>query len=240
MHWDLTHHMENALTIIVVFGGLLFIYSFIRYALAGFRYHPVTGLLALVPVVNIIALPTLMDSKIIRIIIIGIIALLLAVVAWFLGADKSLYQHISKLQGQPVAVSNVNQHIDNKQKTIISATDVTALSAQATGAIKNSAAEEVVVASSADMQIAPRPVYIVDLPKQALYNMQFIDAPVQQLSTLKGRTVRIVTRKDAILEGRLEKITSSSAFILRTGDSNIAYEMLISNIKQIKVLVKRN
>jgi hypothetical protein len=70
--------------------------------------------------------------------------------------------------------------------------------------------------------------------------MQFIDAPVQQLSTLRGRTVRVVTRKDVILEGRLEKTTSSSAFISRTGDGNIAYEMLISNIKQVKVLIKRN
>ena len=65
--------MENALTIIAVLGGLLFVYSFIKYALTGFRYHPVTGLLALIPVVNIITLPTLMDSKIIRLIIFGII-----------------------------------------------------------------------------------------------------------------------------------------------------------------------
>ena len=231
--------MENALTIIVVLGGLLFIYSFIKYALTGFRYHPVTGLLALIPVVNIITLPTLMDGKIIRLIIFGIIGLLLAIAAWFLGADKSIYQHISALRGQSVPLSSTSIAGNSKQNTMMPSATAMAPAVQSTGSVKNNASEETVVASS-NAQIAPKSVHLVNLPKKALYNMQFIDAPVQQLSTLQGRTVRIVTREDSVIEGRLQKASSSSIFIVKTGDGNIAYEMLISNIKQIKVLIKRS
>jgi len=230
--------MENALTIIAVLGGLLFVYSFIKYALTGFRYHPVTGLLALIPVVNIITLPTLMDSKIIRLIIVGVIGLSLAIAAWFLGADKSIYQHISALRGQSAPISTTNIAANREQNTRM-ATTAMAPVVQSTPSIKNNPSAETIVASSHE-QIAPKPVHLVNLPKQALYNMLFIDAPVQQLSTLKGRIVRIITREDSVIEGRLQKASSSSVFITKTGDGNIAYEMLISNIKQVKVLIKRS
>ena len=221
--------MENALTIAVVLGGLLFIYSFIKYAITGFRYHPVTGFLALIPVLNIITLPTLMDGKTIRLIIFGLFGLLLAIAAWFLGADKSLYKHISQLRGQPVSISSESRAGSNEQKTMMPNANA------ATSAGQNNPSIE-----EPNTLIAPKPIQLMNLPKQALYNMQFIDAPVEQLSTLKGRIVRIVTRENSMIEGRLEKVSSSSIFITKTGDGNIAYEMLVSNIKLIKVLIKRS
>ncbi|MCK5917973.1 MAG: hypothetical protein KAG34_06090 [Cocleimonas sp.] len=231
--------MENALSIIVVLGGLLFIYSFIKYALTGFRYHPITGLLALIPVVNIITLPTLMDGKIIRLILFGLLGLLFAIAAWFLGAEKSIYQHVSALRGQSVPVSSTRIATGSEQNIMGSGANVLTPSAQSTDLIKNNGSTETIVTGS-NMQIVPKSVHLVNLPKKALYNMLFIDAPVKQLSTLQGRTVRIVTNEDSVVEGRLQKTSSSSVFISKTGDGNTAYEMLISNIKKIQVLIKRS
>ncbi len=223
--------MEIALTLAAVLGGLLFVFSYLKFALTGFRYHPVTGLLTLIPVLNLITLPTLLDGKLIRIIILGIIGLILSISAWFLGADKTLQRHISTLRGQPMLISTSEQ----KQGSL--ATTSSEKSTQnKTGKQDQDSAD---ATSSNDINILPQPVYFETLPKQALYSMEFVDAPVEQVNTLKGRIVHIVTRKNLIVEGRIQNTTAASLFIVRKGDKNSAYEMLISNIKQLQVLVKR-
>lgn len=219
--------MEIALTLAVVLGGLFFIFSYLKFALTGFRYHPVTGFLALIPIVNVITLPTLLDGKLMRVILFGLFGLMLAVGAWFLGADKTLQRHISTLRGQPTLVSTTDQKNANKQSPTTSATN------------KTTEQGNVTTSTSTEPPVATHPVYIENLPKQALYNMEFVDAPIGQINTLKGRIVQIVTLKNSIVEGRIQNTTAASVFIRKQGSENIAYEMLISNIKQLKVLVKR-
>lgn len=225
--------MENVLTIIAILGGLLFIFSFVKYAITGFRYHPVTGILALIPVVNLITLPTLMDAKIVRVVIIGIIGLIFSIAAWFLGANESLYQHISALRGQSTLSASVERKTTEKQTT----------TASIDGSSKNNQAiiSANTSATTNESPVAlPQPVYRVNLPKQALYNMKFIEAPIEQIETLKGRVVQIITRKNALIEGRVQKATAASVFIIRADNETIAHEMLLSNIKQLKVLITRN
>ncbi|MCK5897050.1 MAG: hypothetical protein KAG20_09600 [Cocleimonas sp.] len=222
--------MENALSIIAVLGGLLFVFSFVKYVLTGFRYHPVTGLLALIPVINVITLPTLMDGKIIRVILLGILGLMFSIGAWFLGADKSLYRHISILRGQSTFISGT-QSGNQESQAMTSNMGVTS-SGQPSSAN--------VAPSSNNQPAVPQPVYFVNLPKHALYNMTFIDAPVDKISTLQGRTVQIITLKNTVAEGRLEKATTSSVFVLQKKNETVANEILISNIKQLKVLITSN
>jgi hypothetical protein len=225
--------MENVLTIIAILGGLLFIFSFIKYAITGFRYHPVTGILALIPVVNLITLPTLMDGKILRVVVIGIIGLIFSIVAWFLGANESLYQHISALRGQSTLSASVEQKSADGKKI----ETPTKTSSQDNQAIVST---NIPAVESKSEVVVSHPIYRVNLPKQALYNMTFTEAPIQQIGTLEGRTVQIITRKDVLIEGRVQKATTSSVFILRKNSEAIAYEMLLSNIKQLKVLITRN
>ena len=223
--------MEIALTLAAVLGGLLFIFSYLKFALTGFRYHPVTGLLALIPVVNLITLPTLLDGKLIRVILLGILGLILAIGAWFVGADKSLQQHISLLRGHPILVSTAEQKQDSRSEGVVNTKET------ASNGGKDKTTLNV---ASDDEKIAKHPVHLTNLPKQALYSMEFVDAPVDQISTLKGRIVYIITRTDSAVEGRVEKTSKASVFISKKGGKNIAHEMLISNIKQLKVLVKRS
>ena len=232
--------MEIVLTVIAVLGGLLFIFSYIKFVLTGFRYHRITGFLAFLPVINLITLPTLMDGKLVRILIIGIIGLTLSVGAWFLGADKSLQKHISSLRGQPIIISSNKQEAANKNQ------ELTAPKAQASSTEKNITDKTTTVAGATTKpietttQVAPQSVYFETLPKQALYSMEFIDAPVQQINTLQGRIVRISSNNGSSIEGQIQSIANGSVFIRKNGDGNIAYEMLIANIKQLQVMIKKN
>ena len=225
--------MEIMLTIIAVIGGLLFIFSYLKFVLSGFRYHPVTGFIALIPVVNLITLPTLMDSKLVRTIILGLLGLILAVGAWFLGADKSLQKHISTLRGEPTIISSSKQELMGESKGARVSTSDTAITE------KTTTSENTTEKTAPKTQGTPQSVYFEILPKQALYSMEFIETSVQQINTLKGRIVRITSTSNTIIEGQIQNIEKGSVFISKNGEGNIAYEMLIGNIKQLLVMVKR-
>ncbi len=232
--------MEITLSIVAIIGGLLFIFSYLKFVLSGFRYHPITGLLAFIPVVNLITLPTLMDDKLIRTIILGVLGLILAVGSWFLGADKSLQKHISTLRGEPTIVSS------SKQELIESSDKVkpeTASTKKINTAETNTATAEITptddAAKETQKKEAPQPVYFATLPRQALYSMAFIETSPQKIDSLKGRIVRITSTNDTVIEGQIQNIEKGSVFISKNGEGNIAYEMLIANIKQLLVMVKR-
>ena len=229
--------MELALTITAVLGGLLFIYSYLKFVFSGFRYHAITGLLAMIPVVNLVTLPTLLDSKLSRTLIFGIIGLVLAVGAWFLGADKSLHKHIATLRGQPMMSAPQVASSPPRQVTPIM---VTQGKSQEIG--KESTGEN--VAPEGDNELAPqpvlaKPVYLEVLPKKPLYNMEFIETSVDQVGSLVGRIIRVMTSDDVITEGRVQNVAAGSLFILRKGDGDVAYEMLTGNITQLQVMVRR-
>ncbi len=80
--------MELAVLTITAIGVFLFSISYIKFDYEGFRHHFVTGLLALIPVVNLIALPTLWDRTR-GMLLIGLGGLIAAIIAWFAGADKA-------------------------------------------------------------------------------------------------------------------------------------------------------
>ena len=90
--------MELALTIIAGLGALLFIVSYLSYVASGFRHHFVTGIISALPVLNVVTLPSLWDKSRGKFVI-GFIGLVIAAVAWFMGANKGFQNLLSK---QPV------------------------------------------------------------------------------------------------------------------------------------------
>jgi len=86
--------MQIALIILFGLGVLLFLLCFLGYALSAFRHHFVTGLISLLPVLNIITLPSLWDKNSNKFFI-GLIGLILLSVSWFFGADKYVKDLIS-------------------------------------------------------------------------------------------------------------------------------------------------
>ncbi|MDD5393537.1 MAG: hypothetical protein PHE17_11015 [Thiothrix sp.] len=94
--------MEYVLLGALFLGILLFAIGWLMVVVAGFQRHPVTGLFAMIPVLNIITLPSLWH-RVSAWTIIGFVGALLATGAWLGGAKNNLYQQAQVL-GANIAV----------------------------------------------------------------------------------------------------------------------------------------
>ena len=200
--------MELAVLTITSIGVFLFSISYIKFAYEGFKHHFVTGLLALIPVVNIIALPTLWDRTR-SILMVGLVGIIAAIIAWFAGADKA-FEAVRAERNTPITTT---QNISNSGRvpTII----------------------------DSDTRIGSKETFLTTLPGKALYRLDFESASPSQIRSFAGRVVRITSTDYVVTDGRIRNFTPSSVFIEQPGDGNIAYEMMLSNIKSVDVMVKR-
>lgn len=76
--------MEYVLLGVLLLGAVLFLLGWLVMAVLCFQRHPITGLLALIPAVNLLALPA-MWHRVGGWVITSFIGVLLAAVAWFAG-----------------------------------------------------------------------------------------------------------------------------------------------------------
>lgn len=207
--------MELAVLIAAAVGILLFAISYLKFAYEGFRYHLITGLLALIPVINLVALPTLWDRTN-RMLMVGLVGLIIAGAAWFLGAGKTFHAYWGNNQTQiaaPAATSST---------TPIATAPV---------------AGTTTPASTTKIGTVERRVSL--LPSKALYRLDFESASADQIKSFTGRIVKITSVDHTVTDGRIQSVTPSSVFIEQSGDGQIAYEMMLGNIKSIEVMVKR-
>ena len=200
--------MELAVLTITAIGVFLFSISYIKFAYEGFRHHFVTGLLALIPIVNLIALPTLWDRTR-SALMVGLVGIIAATAAWFAGADKA-FEAVRTERNTPV---NTGQNLNN--------------AARVPSIIGN------------DENIGTNETFLTTLPGKALYRLDFESASPNQIRSFAGRVVRITSTDHVVTDGRIQNFTPSSVFIEQPGDGNIAYEMMLSNIKSVDVMVKR-
>ncbi len=200
--------MELAVLTITAIGIFLFSISYIKFAYEGFRHHFVTGLLALIPVINLIALPTLWDRTR-SMLVVGLVGLIAAIVAWFAGADKA-FEAVRTDRNTPIA---------------------------ATQTIPGNAGISTIITN--EKQNGSAETFLSLLPGKALYRLDFESASPNQIRSFAGRIVRITSNDHTVTDGRIQNFTQSSVFIEQPGDGNIAYELMLSNIKSIDVMVKR-
>ncbi len=205
--------MQLAILILAGFGAFLFIISYLAYVISGFKHHFVTGLIATLPVLNVITLPSLWDKSS-RKFITGLIGLIIFIAAWFLGADKGIQNLISGSTntGNETIISSA---VPNSQST-------NTLSENSAPAILNRAMS----LNESNMQ---------DLPNKALYKMGFEVVPVSQISTLQGRIVQITKTDNLKVEGRIKSISPGSVVL----EGLFENELPIASIKQIKLMVKK-
>ncbi len=199
--------MELVVLTITAIGIFLFAISYFKFAYEGFRHHIVTGFLALIPVVNLIALPTLWDRTR-GLLMIGLIGLIAAVVAWFAGADKA-FEGIRTERNTPISTAQT----------------LTAGPTNTTNAMST--------------RVPSKEKFLTTLPGKALYRLDFESASPNQIRNFTGRIVKITSNDHVVTDGRIQNFTPSSVFIEQPGTGNIAYEMMLSNIKSVDVMVKR-
>ncbi len=210
--------MELAFTIIAGLGALLILIGYLGFVFAGFRHHFVTGIISAFPVLNIVTIPALWHkagSKVIS----SFIGLIIVIASWFLGANTGISKYMGMLKGDT-----------QTSQTAITATTNNPI----TGTTKISAAPSGLT-QVAPVAIPSRTVdesTLLQLPKKALYRMDFESIPLNQIQSLKGKVVRIITTKADHLEGRVSNVTASTLMIKGN-------ELPIANIKQISLMVKK-
>ncbi len=209
--------MQLALTILAGFGALLFIVCFIGYVLSGFRHHFVTGLISMLPVLNIVTLPSLWDRNSKKFFV-GLIGLVITSGAWFMGADKGIQNLVSRGDNTTT------------EQDVISSTPKA--STYKTTSITSTPASTPIKAkrfSSYDEED------MFELPAKALYKLGFDTVPINQISTLKGRIVQITNNNNELIEGRVKSIAPGSVVV----DGLFENELPIASIKQLKLMVKK-
>ena len=211
--------MQLALLILAGLGALLFIISFLGYVISGFRHHFVTGLIATLPVLNIITLPSLWHKSS-RKFIVGLIGLIIFIGAWFLGADKGIQNLLSR-QGSSVS----------KEVVVISATPSN--SNQQSTTTNELVIESLPIKSNRSQSLNESDM--LDLPKKALYKMGFDIVPVSQINTLLGRIVQITKTDNTQVEGRIKSVSPGSVIL----DGLFENELPLASIKQLKLMVKK-
>ena len=194
--------MELTILIAAVVGIIVFAACFLKFAYEGFRHHPVTGLLALIPGINLIALPTLWH-KTGKSVMIGAVALVIAAGTWFAGAGQTISNTMNPAAAPSLASANNNA----------AHTDRTTPSRQAK--------------------------HLSMLPSKALYRLDFESTSPTNIQSFIGRVVRITNSNLETTDGRVKNVTPSSVFIEQSGAGTVAYEMMLSNIKSVEVMVKR-
>ena len=206
--------MQLALTIIAGIGALLFIISFLGYVVSGFRHHFVTGLIAALPVLNIVTLPSLWDRNS-RKFFVGLIGLVLASVAWFMGGDKGVQSLLSQhTYTESVVLSTSPARSNNVAPSQTSPIDTTQLKSNT------------VIVDESEM---------ISLPSKALYKMGFEPVPISQLNALQGRIVQIVKTDNIQIEGRVKSLAQGSVTI----EGQYENELPIASIKQLRLMVKK-
>ncbi len=210
--------MELALTILAGLGALLFLSGYLGFVFAGFKHHFVTGLISALPVFNIVTVPALWRHTR-RKVITSAIGLIIVIASWFLGANTGITKYIGLLKGDKQTAQTSITSPSSSNNTINS-TPINMPSAPVAPSTNPSSINYV---DEGKMQ---------QLPKSALYRMDFEIVPVDKIQTLKNRIVKVITTSNDQLEGRVNNVTASSITIQNN-------ELPIASIKQISLMVKK-
>ncbi len=87
--------MEYVLPAVLVFGILLFVIGWLVVIVTGVNRHPFTGILALIPGLNVLILPSIWH-RVGGWVITSVVGVLLAAGAWFMGAGDQLAHHLQR------------------------------------------------------------------------------------------------------------------------------------------------
>ncbi|WGZ95102.1 MAG: hypothetical protein QJT81_03685 [Candidatus Thiothrix putei] len=198
--------MEYVLLGVLLLGAVLFLLGWLVMAGLCFQRHPVTGLVALIPGVNVLTLPA-MWHRVSGWVLTSFIGILLAAVAWFAGANQHVYRHA---QAMGMNVSAPVSAAPQAEETPAEAAPVT----HTIDIPPNARAEQPAVAIAASVPApapapapAPKPADVLagakSLPSSALYHVVFKPIELGKLSDNIGQYVRITQKDGRKREGKL-------------------------------------
>jgi len=209
--------VEYILLTIFAIGLLLFLLSWLRVIFAGFRHHVVTGLVSIIPVLNLLILPTIWH-KVSVWVLAGIVGLLAASGSWYLGADKSVHRVASDsgfALPMPGAASQQGEGTADQ---------------------KVPAAPE---PQTQSLSPPPRTTTGTELPRSALYSMRFQSIEADALDGHDGNYIRIFRNDHKRLEGTLLRHGTHSLTIQYRINGNLTeQDISIKDVERLEVMAR--
>lgn len=211
--------MDYVLLAALLIGVLLFLLSWLKIFFAGMGHHAVTGLIAAIPIVNLLILPTIWHRAY-SWFMIGLIGFIVAAGSWFIGADKPFFKqaallgiNMDEMGIETPKVSELEQRLAQEgEKQIVE--DIT----------------------TPAKPLAPR----ADLPQNALYRMAFTAIAKSKLGSQKGRYVRITRNDRKVFEGKLLSVDGSKIRLERRASGGvIEHTIALTDIDKAEAMIRR-
>jgi hypothetical protein len=253
--------MEYVLPALVIVGVLLFVIGWLVVVVTSFQRHPVTGLVALIPGLNLVTLPSIWH-RVGGWVIASFAGALLAVGAWFMGGQEQMYRQLHNL-GMNVSVpaAKTSAAAPAKEEAIVHTIPIppeahtAAIAAPATpvatapvplelpkAAVPVAvpvAAPAPVVAPTITTPAPPLPP-TEDLPASALYHIVFEEVPVSKLADSSGKYVRITQKNGRKREGKVQSATATEIVLEERVDSGaISLTLKTDDIHQAAIMTKK-
>lgn len=241
--------MEITLTIIAALGVLLFLIGYLAFVLAGFRQNFITGIISALPVLNIVTVPALWH-KTSKKLMISVLGIAITTASWFFGADANIKKVL--FHSDNADMRNAQTRVDaNASQSTGFGTNLSSPAINISQNVKRGSRQVVgtTVIRPSDETVSTGPFAntqrlideseMQELPKIALYKLAFETVPVNKVKTLKGRIIQLISNKNKLIEGRISRVSNSSIFLHSGRTISIENEFPIANIKQLRLMVKR-
>lgn len=191
--------MEYALLIALALGALLIVLAWLMVTIAGFRHHFITGIVALIPVLNLLILPTIWHRARAWFFT-GLVGVILTVGAWIGGANTHAGQHLPKLLGSNPFASKTTSSPSTDTEPPQTVTQTVNMS------LPIAPVESAKTTNSTTATPNPAPMGASaqhELPSNALYQMSFQPIELTSANQYIGQSVRIMRSDQKRVEGRL-------------------------------------
>lgn len=233
--------MDYLLPGILILGVLLFVIGWIKVILGGFRHHAVTGLVALLPVVNLVTLPAVWHRAG-KSVLLGFVGVLLAAGAWFMGAEPKVNKLTAKF-----GFTLTDNVAETSGPAVDAAADASAESQPVTYTFDlpsqtDTAAKQSETAANVEAEpAAPEPAKRESaLPANALYHMVFEAVAPDNLATAIGQYVRISQKDGRTREGKLQAVDEGLIQLEeRLEGGTITRSIRLNDVREVALMVKR-
>jgi hypothetical protein len=214
--------MENIFGIVTLVGLGLVIIGYLLVVLAGFKHHFVTGLIAMIPVVNLVVMPSTWHRAGLGFII-ALVGLLLTFGGWYGGGDRYIDEKLSVVstnKTEPVA----NGDADDAEEPANAETPE-----QGT---ENEPEQETVVEATPERKSDGN---IVPLPNKPLYHLGYQQVSLDELSQLTGEYIRVTDNQKHRIEGKLMQYQDQK---LQISQQQEVHTLMQTDITRVEKIVK--
>ena len=246
--------MEYVLLGALLVGVLLFLAGWLAVVIKGFQRHAVTRVFALIPVLNVVTLPSLWH-RVSGWVMVGFVGFLLAIGAWLGGAPTQLQQQAKRfglgIGAPPAAVAvTANTPAPSVKPTVATASNAlttTALSlppAQPqTAAPVNNTTVPVQSTPPTAVPVAQTPetassaIQAQALPSKALYHMVFEALPLDKVGDNTGSYLRIVQKDGKRREGKLQNVTNTEITVEEREEGGVKSQTFkLNELREVFIL----